>query len=87
MKDFEAAFLMEGSGDLTDAEWRISIPRCPDRGERGQPISFKRRAVDGVLWVLSTGAVALHAGKIRQLEFGVRALHALEQTRWSKQGA
>jgi len=56
-------------------------PPLPDRGERGPPISFKRRTVDGVLWVLSTGAVARHAGKIRQLEFGDRALHALGQAR------
>ena len=35
-------------GDLTDAEWRIF--------ERGPPISDKRRTVNGILWVLRTGA-------------------------------
>ena len=41
----------------------------PDRGERGPPISDKRRTVNGILWVLRTGApCARHARTIRQLE-------------------
>ena len=43
-------------GDLTDAEWRIFDPLLPDRGERGPPIKNKRRTVNGILWVLRTGA-------------------------------
>ena len=43
-------------GDLTDAEWRIFDPLLPDRGERGPPISDKRRTVNGILWILRTGA-------------------------------
>ena len=43
-------------GDLTDAEWRIFDPLLPDRGERGPPIQDKRRTVNGILWVLRTGA-------------------------------
>jgi transposase len=43
-------------GDLTDAEWRIFDPFLPDRGERGPQIKGKRRTVNGVLWVLRTGA-------------------------------
>jgi transposase len=43
-------------GDLTDAEWRIFDPLLPDRGERGPPISDKRRTVNGILWVLRTDA-------------------------------
>ena len=43
-------------GDLTDAEWRILNPLLPDRGERGPPIPDKRRTVNGILWVLRTGA-------------------------------
>jgi transposase len=43
-------------GDLTDSEWRILDPLLPDRGERGPPIADKRRTVNGVLWVLRTGA-------------------------------
>ena len=43
-------------GDLTDSEWRILDPLLPNRGERGPPISDKRRTVNGILWVLRTGA-------------------------------
>jgi transposase len=43
-------------GDLTDSEWRILDPLLPDRGDRGPPISDKRRIVNGILWVLRTGA-------------------------------
>ena len=43
-------------GDLTDAEWRILDPLLPDRGERGPPIPDKRRMVNGILWILRTGA-------------------------------
>ena len=35
---------------------RILDPLLPDRGDRGPPISDKRRMVNGILWVLRTGA-------------------------------
>jgi len=31
-------------------------PLLPDRGERGPAIESKRRTVNGILWVLRTGA-------------------------------
>jgi transposase len=43
-------------GDLTDEQWRILDPLLPDRGERGPAIESKRRTVNGILWVLRTGA-------------------------------
>ena len=43
-------------GDLTEAQWRILDRLLPDRGERGAPIADKRRTVNGILWVLRTGA-------------------------------
>src|SRR6266851_2770356 len=43
-------------GDLTDTEWRILNPLLPDRGERGPAIGDKRRTMNGILWVLRTGA-------------------------------
>ena len=43
-------------GDLTDAQWRILDPLLPDRGERGPEIEDKRRTINGILWVLRTGA-------------------------------
>src|SRR5262249_28490226 len=56
---FKAAFLREAAlsrGDLTDSEWRILDPLLPNRGERGPAIADKRRMVNGILWVLRTGA-------------------------------
>jgi transposase len=43
-------------GDLTDEQWLIFDPLLPDRGERGPAIESKRRTVNGILWVLRTGA-------------------------------
>src|SRR6266699_2433135 len=43
-------------GDLTDTEWRILNPLLPDRGERGPAIGDKRRTMNGIFWVLRTGA-------------------------------
>jgi transposase len=43
-------------GDVTDAQWQILAPLLPDRGERGPEIEDKRRTVNGILWVLRTGA-------------------------------
>ena len=43
-------------GDLTDAQWRILDRLLPDRGERGLEIEDKRCTVNGILWVLRTGA-------------------------------
>jgi transposase len=39
-----------------DTEWGILNPLLPDRGERGPAIPEKRRTVNGILWVLRTGA-------------------------------
>jgi transposase len=59
MNDSKAAFLKEAAlsrGDLTDAEWRILNPLLPDRGERGPAVADRRRTINGILWVLRTGA-------------------------------
>jgi transposase len=65
-------------GDLTDSEWLILNPLLPDRGERGPAIANKRRTVNG-MGSAHRRALARYAGTIRQLEFGLRALHTLEQ--------
>ena len=59
MNDSKAAFRKEAAlsrGDLTDAEWRILNRLLPDRGERGPAVAARRRTVNGILWVLRTGA-------------------------------
>ena len=67
-------------GDLTDAEWRIFDPFLPDRGERGPPIKGKRRTVNGILWVLRTGA------PWRDMRYGNWNSVFVRFTRWSKLG-
>lgn len=47
-------------GDLTDQQWgllRRLLPRLPRRKDgRGRPWKDSRAVLDGILWVLSTGA-------------------------------
>jgi hypothetical protein len=74
------AFLREAAfsrGELTDSEWLILNHLLPDRGEPGPAIANKRRIVNGILW--GSAHPARPGGRIRQLEFGLRALHTLEQ--------
>ena len=69
-------------GDLTDAEWRIFDPLFPDRGERGPPISDKRRTVNGILWVLRTSAPWREV----PTRYGAWNAVFVRFTRWSKLG-
>jgi transposase len=69
-------------GDLTDAEWHILNPLLPDRGERGPAVAFKRRTVNGILWVLRTGAPWRDLPK----RYGNWNSVFVRLTRWSKLG-
>ena len=69
-------------GDLTDAEWQIFSPLLPDRGERGPPVRGKRRTVNGILWVLRTGAPWRDMPK----RYGNWNSVFIRFTRWSKLG-
>ena len=71
-----------GRGDLTDAEWRIFDFLLPDRGERGPPVSEKRRTVNGILWVLRTGA----PWRDMPARYGHWNSVFVRFTRWSKLG-
>ena len=42
-------------GELTDEQWRIVDPLLPNRGQRKPRTPDKRRAVNGILWVLRAG--------------------------------
>jgi transposase len=69
-------------GDLTDAEWRIFDPFLPDRGERGPLTKGKRRTVNGILWVLRTGA----PWRDMPRRYGNWNSVFVRFTRWSKLG-
>jgi transposase len=44
-------------GDLTDAQWRRLEPHLPPEEPRtGRPNAPHRRIINGILWVLRTGA-------------------------------
>jgi transposase len=44
-------------GDLTEAQWRCLEPHLPPEKPRtGRPNEAHRRILDGMLWVLRTGA-------------------------------
>src|SRR5829696_1225772 len=47
---------MAGRHALTDAEWQRLEPLLPTNKKRGHPFNPHRPVVDGMLWVLGTGA-------------------------------
>ena len=79
LRDYEAAL---SRGDLTDEQWRIFDPLLPDRGERGPAIESKRRTVNGILWVLRTGA----PWRDMPERYGNWNSVFVRFTRWSKHG-
>jgi transposase len=42
--------------DLTDTQWILIRPLLPPRARRGRPRADDRRTLNGILWVLRTGA-------------------------------
>src|SRR5215207_1692541 len=42
--------------DLTDAQWTLIQPLLPPHARRGRPRADDRRTINGILWVLRTGA-------------------------------
>src|SRR5438093_1453894 len=47
---------MPGRGELTDKAWERIAPLLPANGRRGKQWGEHRRAIDGILWKLRTGA-------------------------------
>lgn len=43
-------------GDLTNEQWEKLEPRLPERAKEGRPRKDDRQVVNGILWVLRTGA-------------------------------
>lgn len=42
--------------ELTDAQWQIVEPLLPPRAKTGRPRAEDRKTINGILWVLRTGA-------------------------------
>jgi len=47
---------METRGDLTDEQWAQISPLLPQRATTGRPPTEHRKMLNGMLWVLRTGA-------------------------------
>jgi hypothetical protein len=43
-------------GDLRDDQWELIAPLLPSRKKRGRPRADDRRTLNGILWVLRSGA-------------------------------
>jgi transposase len=43
-------------GDLTDEQWSTLQPLLPTPAREGRPRTDDRRILDGILWILRTGA-------------------------------
>jgi transposase len=67
--------------DLTDSEWRVIQPLLPDK-PRGVPRVDDRRVLNGILWVLRSGA------PWRDLleRYGLRTTYYNRFSRWRKTG-
>jgi transposase len=42
--------------ELSDRQWEVVLPLIPPRGRMGRPRADDRRVLNGILWVLKTGA-------------------------------
>ena len=43
-------------GDLRDEQWELIVPLLPTHKKRGRPRADDRRTLNGILWVLRSGA-------------------------------
>ena len=43
-------------GDLTEVEWELIFPLLPPPKKRGRPRADDRRTLNGIFWVMRTGA-------------------------------
>ena len=43
-------------GDLRDDQWELIAPLLPSQKKRGRPRADDRRTLNGILWVLRSGA-------------------------------
>jgi transposase len=44
------------AGDLSDSQWARLAPLLPTSNRRGRPRANDRHSLDGILWVLRSGA-------------------------------
>ena len=70
-------------GDLTDAQWRRLEPHLPpEKPWTGQPNAPHRRIINGILWILRTGAPWRDLPE----RYGPRTTVYNRYNRWSQRG-
>lgn len=68
--------------DLTDDQWAVIQPLLPPRARRGRPRADDRRTINGILWVLRTGARWADLPR----RYGAASTCHLRLQRWQGQG-
>ena len=72
-----------GRGDLTDEQWQGLVPLLPaQKGLTGRPSKDHRTIINGILWVLRTGAPWRDLPE----QYGPWRIVASRFYRWRKQG-
>jgi transposase len=68
--------------DLTDEQWTMRAPLLPPRKPRGRPQVGDRRTINGILWVLRTGARWADLPR----RYGAASTCHLRLQRWQREG-
>ena len=68
--------------DLIDEQWTILAPLLPPRKRRGRPRVDDRRTINGILWVLRTGARWADLPH----RYGASSTCHLRLQRWQREG-
>jgi transposase len=69
-------------GDLQDEQWELIGPLLPSQKKRGRPRADDRRTLNGILWVLRSGA----RWKDLPKEYGSRSTCHRRLQEWQDQG-
>src|SRR5918998_2195029 len=68
--------------DLTDAQWLLIQPLLPPPARRGRPRADDRRTINGILWVLRTGARWADLPR----RYGAASTCHVRLQRWQREG-
>jgi transposase len=70
------------STELTDTQWRLILPLLPPKAHTGRPRAEDRKTLNGILWVLRTGARWADMPR----EYGAPSTAHVRLQIWAKQG-
>jgi len=70
------------STELTFAQWQLLLPLLPGKAHTGRPRSEDRKTLNGILWVLRTGARWADMPR----KYGAPSTAHVRLQTWSRQG-